>query len=70
MIKASKKPNLMILGLSHENLKRLKGGEPIKFNMSELGLGNIDVFIFSGETESSMGEMMIDMTDYNHTEFK
>lgn len=53
MIKA-KQGNTLILGLSDENLKRLKNGEPIKFNMKEVGFDNIDVVIFNGKDEQKM----------------
>lgn len=53
MIKA-KQGNLMILGLSEENIDRLKKDEPISFNMKELGFPDIEVFIFTGKTEHEM----------------
>jgi hypothetical protein len=62
MIKA-KKGNLLILGLSDENMERLKKGEPIKFNLNELGAGDQDVLIFNGRTEQSMYE---EMKEYIH----
>jgi len=57
MIKA-KMGTTLILGLSDENLRRLKNDEPIKFNMKEVGFGDIDVFIFNGKDEQSMKQMM------------
>lgn len=60
MIKA-KKGNLVILGLSDENIKRLQSGEPIKFNMkTDLEMEDIDVYIFNGRTEESMYTEMLD----------
>lgn len=59
MIKA-KKDNTLILGLSDENMERLKNDEPIKFNLKELGFGDIDVFIFNGRTEDEMYKMFKD----------
>lgn len=59
MIKA-KKENMMILGLSYENLRRLKNDEPIKFNMTDLGFGNIEVLIFTAKDEATMIDMMRD----------
>ena len=59
MIKA-KKGNMLILGLSDENIERLKRDEPIKFNMSAVGFPDIDVFIFSGKDEQTMQAMMKD----------
>lgn len=62
MIKA-RKENVIILGMSDENLERLnrKGSnEPIKFNLKDLGLQDMDVIIFNGESEESMYMMMLD----------
>lgn len=59
MIKA-KKDNVMVLGLSDENMRRLKEGEPIKFNMAELGFSDIEVFIFNGRTEQEMQQLFKD----------
>lgn len=42
------------LGLSDENVKRLTTGQPIVLNLKELGLSNIDLFIFHGATEADM----------------
>lgn len=54
----AKKGNMMILGLSDENLKRLARDQPIKFNMAELGFPDIDVLIFNGKDEEAMKKMM------------
>ncbi|MES2287442.1 MAG: hypothetical protein V4547_17240 [Bacteroidota bacterium] len=59
MIKAIQ-GNRIILGLSDENLERLKKDQPIKFNLKELGLQDVEVFIFNGKTEQVMQKMMID----------
>ena len=60
MIKA-KKGNQLILGLSDENMRRLKNNEPISFNLKEVGFGDIDVFIFNGRTEYDMKNEMTHM---------
>lgn len=57
MVKALK-GNMIVLGLSDENLARLKKDQPIKFNLQELGLPDFDVFIFNGKDEQTMYEMM------------
>ena len=57
MIKA-KQGNRVILGLSDENLKRLKENLPIKFNLQELGMDDIEVVIFNGKDEQVMQQMM------------
>ncbi len=52
MIKA-RTDNTFIFGLSENNVKKLKEGMPILFNLKEQGLGDIDmnVLICYGETE-------------------
>ena len=42
--------NILLLGLSRDNLSRLKQGKPIHINGSELGFDN-DVIVVYGETE-------------------
>lgn len=41
---------LIVLGLSKMNLKKLKEGYPIKFNLNEIDLEG-EVLIFCGKTE-------------------
>jgi hypothetical protein len=57
MIKA-RKEDLILLGLSDENMKRLKAGQPIKFKLSELKLtkdfDDYEVLIYNGRTENTM----------------
>ena len=54
MLKARVGDN-MILGLSHENVRRLKKGQPIRFAAKDLGFpGEITVYIFYGVTEADM----------------
>lgn len=60
MVKARKGDNI-IIGLSDENMKRLKKGEPIRFNLKELHAGDITVYIFNGRTEDSMALTMQQM---------
>lgn len=70
MIKA-KKGNTVILGLSDENMRRLKNGEPIKFNMKkDLDMEDVDIVIFNGRTEESMYEEMADHISLDHTKIK
>ena len=53
--KNGKPVELMIIGLSHANLARLKKGQPISCSGAHFGLsGDIEVMIFAGETEQSM----------------
>jgi hypothetical protein len=70
MIKA-KKGNLIILGLSDENMSRLSKGQPIKFNMKkDLDMDNINVLIFNGRTEESMYEEMLPYISLTKTKLK
>lgn len=47
----------LVFGLSHENIKRLKAGEPISFELSALGLPG-KVLIFAGKDEEAMKEIL------------
>jgi hypothetical protein len=54
--------HLVILGLSHMNLARLKEGKPIDIDATDVGLpAGTRIFIFSGETEQSMARELIDL---------
>lgn len=56
-----KQLQFMIIGLSHENLKRLKQGKPIRCKASDFGCESempIEIMIFSGPTEQSMAREM------------
>lgn len=52
------KGNMVMLGLSDENVKRLTHDQPIKFNLKELGLQDMDIVIFHGKTEQEMASML------------
>ena len=47
---------LLGLGLSHENLERLKNNQTIRFKGEPLGMRGVDILIFAGKTEASMSE--------------
>lgn len=51
---------LVLLGLSHRNLDRLRNGEPIKINGGDLGL-KADIVIFAGKTEQTMHAELEDL---------
>ncbi len=56
MIKV-RKNNTIILGLSDENIDRLRKNQPIKFKLNEImkeADPAIDVFIITGKTEEIM----------------
>lgn len=61
MIKAVYKrpdqPDLVILGLSDENLRRLREDMPILVNGRELGIA-VDIAVIAGRTEDSIQEQM------------
>ena len=66
-----KKGNLIVLGLSDENMKRLANGQPIKFNLKrDLDMEDIDVLIFNGRTEESMFEQVESQLSIIKTKFK
>lgn len=56
---------LLVLGLSKENLHRLTTGgdeglgQPIRFNMSELGQPPMTVVIFTAESDARLREIAI-----------
>lgn len=51
---------MIILGLSDENLNRLKKNQPLKFNLKEFGMQDMDVFIFNGKDELTMKKTMFE----------
>ena len=61
MIKAIYKrpdqPDLVILGLSDENLRRLREDMPILVNGEALGL-DVDIAVIAGRTEDTIQEQM------------
>jgi hypothetical protein len=52
---------LVVLGLSHENLRRLKAGNPIRFDGEDVGLADAEVLIFSGLDERTMAREVADL---------
>lgn len=52
--KDGKPRHLVVLGLSHINLARLKAGQAIAVDGVEVGLPSTEIMIFAGETEQSM----------------
>lgn len=58
-IKNGKPVELMLIGLSHRNLEKLKEGQPIECSAADFGCsGNIQIVIFSGATEQQMARDM------------
>lgn len=62
MIKASGKTGdgrpFVLLGLSGENVTRIVAGEPIKLNLKDVGLDDIEVAIVYGKTESDIVDQL------------
>jgi hypothetical protein len=52
---------LVVLGLSHQNLKRLKAGQPIQFKGEDVEIEGIDFLIYSGQTEQTMARELADL---------
>lgn len=47
----------LILGLEPGNFERLKAGQPISFNASDLGV-DCDILIFAGESPEEMARQL------------
>jgi len=67
MIKAKLNNGDLVFGLSKENLTRLEKGEPIVFNLKDMGLEDRRVMITFGETEEKLYEDMLEHIDLNKT---
>lgn len=59
--KDGRQVKLVVLGLSHMNLERLKQGESIMFDGEEVKLPNVNIVIFSGATEATMQKEVIEL---------
>jgi hypothetical protein len=51
---------ILLIGLSDENVRRLQAQQPIMFNAAELGLPPLHVVIAAGSTEASLRTALID----------
>jgi hypothetical protein len=58
----SKDRNVMIVGLSDENLKRLQEGQPILTEMDHVGFPQLDLVIMHGKTEDDLREDLMIIT--------
>ncbi len=54
MIKAKTTNGDLILGITNGNIKKLKKGQPMKINMSEVGMGDRTIYIVYGPTEEDI----------------
>jgi hypothetical protein len=48
--------DIVILGLSEENIKRMKDNKPMLIDLKEVGIPGIKIMIFTGKTEEEMFE--------------
>lgn len=60
MIKAKFGDTGLLIGLSEENVKRLKAGQPIAFDMSAVGLPPGRCVIIYGQTEDRIAKDLAD----------
>ena len=49
-----RKGNVIVLGLSAENVKRLQSSDPIMFAGEQIGLDGLTIYIVHGETEADI----------------
>ena len=54
----SSKGTLIGIGLSYENLKKLKKGKPLYIDLTKLGEREGELLIFAGETEEKMAKQL------------
>ena len=65
MIKAKLTNGDLLFGISAENVKRLKLGQPIAFNLKDMGLEDRKVMIVYGETEQ---DIMAELINEDHVD--
>jgi hypothetical protein len=65
MIKAKLTNGDLLFGISTENVKRLKLGQPIVFNLKDMGLEDRKVMIMYGETEQ---DIMAELINEDHVD--
>ncbi len=49
---------MLVLGLSYENLGRLRAGQPIQFDAKPYGYDG-EIVIFAGKTEAAMADRLM-----------
>lgn len=67
MIKAKLSNGDLVFGLSEENVRRLKEGQPVKINLKDMGLEDRNILIVYGETEEKIYEEMLPHIDLSKT---
>lgn len=62
MIKAvANGPNgrkVVLLGIADMNIERMREGKPIHIHGEEMGLGNLEIWIFTGADEGSLAKQL------------
>ena len=53
--------NHLFFGLNDDNIEKLKEGKPIRFNLKEMEMDDINIYIFHGKNEETMQEMFQDL---------
>ena len=67
MLKAKLTDGSLIFGLSDENVNRLKQGQPIMFNLKDMGLEDRTIYIIHGKDEDEMYIKLSDGMDLEKT---
>lgn len=49
---------MVCVGLSKEDVEALKGGDPIRVDLEEMGISGLDLMVISGDTNHSIAEDM------------
>jgi hypothetical protein len=64
--KAQKEDGTLCIGLgfSEENIKRLQEGQPIAFDLKELGLPPLEFFVFVGKDEATMHKELMEKAEF------
>lgn len=53
------RPDVVVFGLSAQNIARLEAGQPVRANLADLGLPALHVVILAGDNEETMREDML-----------
>lgn len=67
MVKAKLNNGDLVFGLSAENVRRLKDGQPISVNLKDMGLEDRRIMITYGETEDDIFKDMLPYIDLDKT---
>jgi hypothetical protein len=56
---------LLVFGLSHENIRRMKKGQPLRVDLDLMGLEGVSLAIYVGKTEADIEAAMEPFIDSN-----